>query len=171
VRESLTVPSNPSCCARLKIANGYGRRGIWLGAAICALVLAGCGPAVTVDTPQQEIGPAPAREIDIQEIAPGDDATQPAISPAARTVDEYFVAINSAKERGDLGVAWNLLTPALQCNPSDNCSYAHYEQWWWDWQVRYTIYDCRNTLVDTELVFYSRGTGGPSSAAEKAHVR
>ena len=80
------------------------------------------------------------------------------LSPAIQTMDQYYKYINNAGISDDLIRAWNLMTVKLQCNPSDQCNFENYRNWWWKQQVQYKLYDCGLNIVDTELIYYSRNT-------------
>jgi hypothetical protein len=97
-------------------------------------------------------------------------ALGPALSEAVMTMDSYFGAINNARSSHDLHIAWELLTRKLQCNPNDNCDYRHFESWWWDWMVAYELFDCGNNQVDVKLLYYARGSSGPSASREPTYV-
>jgi hypothetical protein len=64
------------------------------------------------------------------------------LSPAAQVVDYHFRFINNAKDNGELIQSWNLMTSKLQCNPSDQCQFINFQNWWWQWHVQYEVYDC-----------------------------
>lgn len=64
------------------------------------------------------------------------------LSPAVKIVDQHFRIINDAVDKDDLIQSWNLMTSSFQCNPSDECQFSKFRDWWWQWHVLYEIYDC-----------------------------
>jgi hypothetical protein len=93
------------------------------------------------------------------------------LSPAVQTMVRYYTYINEARISEDLSRAWDLLTTKLQCNPADNCSFAHYRDWWWQLQVQYRLYDCGSNTVDARLLYHARGAEAPSPSAQPNYIR
>jgi hypothetical protein len=99
-------------------------------------------PTEVVSSPTQTIISAP---------------TETALSPAIQVVDQYYKYINNAAIDDDLSRAWDLLTRKLQCNPSDQCNFETYKNYWWGLQVHYKLYDCGSNIIDAELNHFLRG--------------
>ncbi|WKZ34958.1 MAG: carboxypeptidase-like regulatory domain-containing protein [Anaerolineales bacterium] len=83
--------------------------------------------------------------------------TENTLSPAIQVMDQYYQYINNAAIDNDLSRAWGLMTRKLQCNPSDQCNFETYKNYWWDLQVHYKLYDCGSNIIDAELNYFLRG--------------
>lgn len=84
--------------------------------------------------------------------------TEVTLSPAIQVMDQYYKYINNANIPDDFSRAWDLLTQKLKCNSSDQCKFENYRDFWLGQQVNYKLYDCGANEVDTELIYYKRGT-------------
>jgi hypothetical protein len=120
------------------------------------------GTQAAMSTPTDT--PAPPTEI----ITP--TPTELALSPAIQVTDQYFRYINNAAIKDDLSRAWDLMTQKLQCNPSDQCNFITYRDYWWGLQVHYKLYDCGANIVAVELVYYLRGMQ-PLEGASPSYLR
>ena len=67
--------------------------------------------------------------------------------------------------------AWDMLSTRLQCNPNDNCSFAHFRNRWCNRRVDSKIYNCGGNAVEAKLLYYARGTELPSLSRGSVHVR
>lgn len=85
------------------------------------------------------------------------------LSPAVQVVDLHFSSINDAINKDDLIRSWNLMTYNFQCNPSDKCEFSTYQDWWWQWHVSYTVYDCDPYTVVVRYILAPRNQ--PSSTS------
>jgi len=90
----------------------------------------------------------------LEVVVPTD--TEHLVSPAVQTVDQYFKYINNAGIDDDLQRAWSLLTTKLQCNPSNQCVFDSYRDFWWKLQAHYKLYDCSSNTVAAEIIYYNR---------------
>jgi hypothetical protein len=150
--------------------------GLFLGITALGLIfwMARSGPMGGTSTPTPSNVPVststnePATSIPTLEPATP-SATENALPTAVQTLDQYFGYINDAGIPDDLRAAWDLLTPTLQCNPSDQCNFVHYRDFWWQFQVQYKLYDCDANVVTAELIYYSRG-GQPNPSRSPAYV-
>lgn len=123
------------------------------------------GQAKTIDYSYRvglELISATGRDIPCTQVTPTSVPSNQ-LSPAVQIVDFHFRFINLAKDKDELIQSWNLMTSNLQCNPSDQCQFANFQNWWWQWHVAYEIYDCSS---DTVIVRYSLAPrNNPSSTS------
>jgi len=98
-----------------------------------------------------ELISATGRDIPCNQVVPT-SVPSDQLSSAVQVVDLHFKSINNAKDRDELVQSWNLMTTNLQCNPSDQCQFNNFQNWWWQWHVAYEIYDCNPGTV---IVRYS----------------
>ena len=125
---------------------------IWL-AASGILHIGGSQPPAPTIAPSATSVPASVTPT-MEDVLPTD--TEHLISPAVQTVDQYFKYINNAGIDDDLQRAWNLLTTKLQCNPTNQCVFDSYRDFWWKLQAHYKLYDCGSNTVSAEIIYYNR---------------
>lgn len=83
----------------------------------------------------------------------------PAYSDAIIVMNNFFSWINDAGNKEDLRRSWDLETSGaygLQCREAAGCEFSNFQDWWWQWNVQYKLYDCGFNIVDAELSYYSR---------------
>ena len=125
------------------------------------LITSGILPVGGSEPPEPTNAPSatlvPATSAPTQDVA-APTATESYIAPAVLTVDQYFQFINNAGIDDDLRRAWDLLTTKLQCNPSNQCVFDSYRDYWWKWQMHYKLYNCGSNTVAAEIIYYNRNT-------------
>jgi hypothetical protein len=87
---------------------------------------------------------------------PSETPTPLVLSPAIKTMDQYYKYINNAGTKDDLQRAWDVLSTRYRCDLHTNCKFAEYGDWWWTRKVHYKLYDCGSMVIEAELAYYYR---------------
>ena len=141
---------------------------------------------IIVSTPIQP--GEPLQNPTVPPLAPADSATPTAsptptptptptltLSNAVLTLNEFYSSINNATTPDELVRSWNLETSGpdggFQCREPSACKFSYFRDWWWNWIVKYKLYDCGGNAADVEEWLYYRNKPTSGSSTNPTYLR
>ncbi len=82
--------------------------------------------------------------------------------PDTITLSFYFYWINHTGSKGNqwddsiLLSAWEETTVDFRCKEFGGCDYETFRDYWLNWKVQGTLYECGSSVVDAELIYYPK---------------